>query len=281
MDPGHSGDGSARPLSSTHTLNMNKIETYERVSQPEFTLPGAGTHVTVSSARHRGRRGFRSKAAILVLPLVVGASLATAKPGGLYESKNRTAPRGFCENVALCPPTGPPGPPGEPGPPGPPGPQGVVGPAGATGDSGPPGTPGDMGEKGIPGEPGQPGPAGPEGPRGEKGETGPVGPPGPQGDVGPPGASGTTTRVMTSLEVFINFPASGEGTGTINSCGGLGVSVGGGCTVGQSVGSLVLVASYPVAITGQAPFGWRCIWKNTATTPSSNVRIVMYEVCAS
>jgi hypothetical protein len=203
------------------------------------------------------------------------------------------------EQCAIVGPTGPAGPAGEqgsvggPGPPGiagpagpvgpigPTGQQGAIGQAGPAGDPGPPGPPGDAGPQGPQGDSGPQGSTGPEGPRGEKGETGEIGPPGQQGETGPPGTYGETTRIMTSREVFIDFPAGSDGTGTINSCSGFGVSAGGGCTIGQNTGPLVLVASYPEAITGQAPFGWRCVWKNTATTPFMNTRIVMYEVCVS
>ncbi|WP_326826223.1 hypothetical protein [Streptosporangium sp. NBC_01756] len=151
------------------------------------------------------------------------------------------------------------GPKGEPGLRGAPGQDGAKGEAGAQGPAGPAGPKGEQGLRGAPGQDGKDGAAGPRGEQGlrgapgqdgAKGATGAQGPAGPAGPKGEPGTGGSV-KIGSDSE---SFSFSGDGTKQV-SCGSGEVATGGGYSLSQVKGNVLVTASAPT-FSGKKPSGW-------------------------
>ncbi|WP_406311576.1 hypothetical protein OHA77_22880 [Streptosporangium sp. NBC_01639] len=157
---------------------------------------------------------------------------------------------------------GPQGPAGRTGAQGPAGPKGEQGFRGAPGRNGRDGAAGPKGEPGLRGAPGQDGakgeagaqgPAGPAGPKGEQGLRGAPGQDGKDGAAGPKGEPGTGGSVKIGSDSE-SFSFSGDGTKQV-SCGSGEVATGGGYSLSQVKGNVLVTASAPT-FSGKKPSGW-------------------------
>ena len=203
---------------------------------------------------------------------------------------------------------GPQGPAGATGPAGPQGLQGATGAAGAAGAQGPQGAKGDPGAGvhvtgSVPTAADLPAGAaagdayivtatghlhvwdgdawidtglvqGPEGPEGATGPAGPQGPQGPAGPTGPAGADGA----LAGYEIVTGAPVAIAGTDFVVSasanCPVGKVATGGGVSISDPAGGVVMVESRPVALGA----GWFVSVANFSEDPNS---ATPYAVCAN
>jgi hypothetical protein len=115
---------------------------------------------------------------------------------------------------------------------------------------------------------------GPEGPQGPAGATGPQGPPGPAGPTGPAGADGGLVgyEIVTAASVAIagsDFDVSGSAP-----CPAGKVAIGGGLTLGDPTGGVVVAESHPTA--GGA--GWALTVLNLSVEANN---MTPYAICAN
>ncbi|MFD8532407.1 hypothetical protein ACFV0L_33830, partial [Streptosporangium canum] len=107
--------------------------------------------------------------------------------------------------------------------------------------------PGKDGQNGAPGKQGEQGPRGLPGQNGQDGKQGPAGPQGPKGD---PGSGGM--KISYGQEYF-SF--SSDGSKEV-SCGYGKVATGGGYSLSQVKGNVLVSASAPTFSAGK-PSGWK------------------------